>query len=505
LYPSAETGSQRSDTFGASPDRPRRPQYELPLPPSGRFPAGAPEHLAAAALPESLLVRSVLWFCRLRWVVAGFLAAFGAVGLFPELLPRIGLRGHPEWPLVAAGVLMLANVGFLAHGRRLRSAAARGVEANLWAQIVVDLLVLTVVVHYVGSLETYAAFAYLLHIVLACIFFPRSRSLVVTAIACVLYVGCVALEQAGVIPPAGIYADAALRGQIARTPGALLLNVSLATATWVVVWYLASRLSAMVRERDEELAATNRRLVEAQEEKTRHMVRTTHELKAPFAAIDANVQLLLKGHCGPLPGQAYEVVERIATRCRLLAVQIQEVLQVANLRAASREPPRRVQLDLVTLLRWCLGQVRPVAEEREVVLEEDLRPSRIDAVEDHMKMLFSNLLRNAVRYSHGGGRVLVRCAADGAGGAAVTVEDHGIGIPPDKLPRIFEPHYRTDEAVRHYKESTGLGLAIVQQVAETHGIRVRVESAPGAGTKFTLTFPSAQPDRGPEGGRPWPI
>ncbi|MHC4536828.1 MAG: ATP-binding protein [Planctomycetota bacterium] len=67
--------------------------------------------------------------------------------------------------------------------------------------------------------------------------------------------------------------------------------------------------------------------------------------------------------------------------------------------------------------------------------------------------------------------------------------DNGIGIQPDKLPHIFEEHYRTNEAVQHNKESSGLGLAIVKNVAELYGIRIRVESRFGSGTKFELKFP----------------
>jgi signal transduction histidine kinase len=72
----------------------------------------------------------------------------------------------------------------------------------------------------------------------------------------------------------------------------------------------------------------------------------------------------------------------------------------------------------------------------------------------------------------------------------VAIADEGIGIAPDKLPHIFEEHYRTKEAVRHNKESSGLGLSIVRNVAEIYGIHIRVESCVGSGTKFELTFPT---------------
>lgn len=504
-----ETASAGGRDSATQPDTPEQMfRYELPLGAGGAASAEAGAGRIPAGVPRPLLLQSILWFCRLRWVVTVGLAAFGVVCWPDNLLPRIGLKSHPHWPFVAAAVLAVANTVFLVHARRheRRSATVR-LELNLWAQIAVDLLVLTVVVHYMGSLETYVAFAYLFHIVLVCIFFPRLRSFAVAAMACCLYAACVILEETGVVPPASIYADDALRQLIARIPGAWALNLVWAMVTWILVWYMASRLSAMVRRRDSELARTNRRLVEAQEEKARHIVRTTHELKAPFAAIDANAQLLLKGHCGPISGRARSVVLRIVARSERLARQIQEMLQMADLGSGSPGSRVRTELDLAEVLRWCIGQIRPVAEEREVVLVQDLQAARAVAAEDHMKMLFSNLLSNAVVYCHRGGRVEVRCVQPPDGCPTVTVADSGIGISPEKLPHVFDPYYRAEEAVRHHGESTGLGLTIVRHIAEAYGIRVRVESAPGVGTAFTLRFEgTAEHDEYPaEGDRRWRI
>lgn len=473
-------------------------EYELPLEASIRV-SPTPSDGRAGDLPESLLLRNVVWFCRLRWAVVGLFVAFGLAGLFPELLTRLGVRPHREWPFVVAALLAASNLAYLWHARLLsRAARPRGPRANLWAQIVVDLLILTVAVHYVGSLETYVAFTYLFHIVLACIFFPRSWSLAVTALAGALYVACVALESLGVVPAAGINADPTLRDHMQRMAGWTMLNVLAAIVTWFVVWYLASRLSEMVRLRDAKLAQTNRRLLAAQEEKARHMLHTTHELKAPFAAIHANVQLLQKGHCGDLSDDAQDVLARIGSRCRRLAGQIQEMVQLANLRSTDGDALRWQAIDLAKLLEWCVAQARPVAEERQVVIEAQLESAPILAVADHVKILVANLLANAVTYSHPGGRVRVACAAAPDDSPVVTIEDHGIGIAPEKLPHIFEEYYRTDEAVRHNKESTGLGLAIVQHVAQAHGIRVRVHSTPGVGTRVTLCFPT--PGHGPQSG-----
>jgi two-component system phosphate regulon sensor histidine kinase PhoR len=127
--------------------------------------------------------------------------------------------------------------------------------------------------------------------------------------------------------------------------------------------------------------------------------------------------------------------------------------------------------------------------------------------EDHLKMLFVNLLSNAVNYSHRNGQVGIRCFQGPDSEPVVTISDNGIGIPAEKLHRIFDEHYRTKEAVQHNKESSGLGLAIVKHVAELNKIRIRVESCPTFGTKFELTFPSVDTNSETmtKGETKWPI
>jgi len=464
--------------------------YELPLP-SGRAP-GPGAAAARSPLPEPMLLENVRWFCRLRWAAVGMLGTFGILGLFPNVLEAVGLHASADWPLIAAGALAAGNLGFQGLARAAGgSASPRHARLNLWGQIIFDLVILTGVVHSVGSTATNIPFAYLFHIVLACIFLSRIESLAVTLLACALYTACVTAEVSGLMSLHPLYAADAMRERMADAPWVTLWNLGLALGIWLTVWYLACHLSALVRKRDRELAETNRRLEAALEERSKHMLRTTHELKAPFAAIHATTQVLLDGQCGPLPEEAMVFIRRISTRCRRLATEIQEMVQLANLRSESQGAMTMAALDVAEALRWCLAQVQPLAEERRVQFQTDIRPARLVGVEDHLKMLFSNILGNAVAYSHEGGRVFVRSAPAPGGGAQVEIEDQGIGIPPDKLPHIFDEYYRTDEAVRHNKQSSGLGLAIVRHVAETHGIRIRVESRPGAGTAFRVRLPPA--------------
>jgi len=109
---------------------------------------------------------------------------------------------------------------------------------------------------------------------------------------------------------------------------------------------------------------------------------------------------------------------------------------------------------------------------------------RLRAREADLETALFNLLDNAVRFSPSGVAVEVDVAS-GPSAVRVAVRDHGPGISPANLPRIFDRFFTTDAD----RDGTGLGLAIVKTVVEAHGGKIAVESAPGKGATFTVTLP----------------
>lgn len=501
--------------------------YELPLTEELSASSGEDQNrdgkTSERPLSQALLAQNVSWFCQVRWLVIAILVSYGILGFFPSLVNYFGLRTPGVWPFVTAAILTISNLVFLYFARQAagsKTAPGQSEEVrpagiassdkagprrslgmlsstttmvNLWGQIIADLLVLTAVVYFVGSMETSVAFAYLFHIVVSCVFFRRGWSLIVTFTAIGMFAACILAEYVlKIVPPMSIFTQVPLNPNEPSVLIVLGLNFFLTIAIWIAIWYLASHLSSAVRQRDFELAETNRRIVAAQEERSRHMLATTHQLKAPFAAIYSNAQLLEGGYCGKVPDEAMQIVQRISARCRRLTAEIQEMLQLANLSSTSQDALPRTRIVSTDLLLWCLSQVDPVAREHGVTFKTDIRPVALFGAEDHFKMLLNNLLSNAVVYSHRNGQVHISCRREPSGEAVITISDNGIGIAEDKLPHIFEEHYRTKEAVQHNKESSGLGLAIVKHVAEMYRIRIQVQSRLGSGTQFQLTFPAEQ-------------
>src|SRR5690606_7159785 len=127
-------------------------------------------------------------------------------------------------------------------------------------------------------------------------------------------------------------------------------------------------------------------------------------------------------------------------------------------------------------------------ERQQTIVTEVDADLRLRGAPSELHSAFANLVSNAVRYTQDGGRIVVRWYADDAG-AHFEVEDNGIGIEPQHLPRLTERFYRVESDRSRASGGTGLGLAIVKHVLQRHGASLRIDSQPGRGSRFTCDFP----------------
>ena len=212
----------------------------------------------------------------------------------------------------------------------------------------------------------------------------------------------------------------------------------------------------------------------------------SHELKTPLAAIRGYAETLREGALDDPPASR-RFVERILAQCARLQALLDDLLTLSRLESVEQTPSCE-PVDLDGLARRAVELMTPSAAQSGVALEVSGAGGAVLGDPDGLERLLLNLLDNAIKYNRPQGRVDVRLSSlDGA--AEIVVEDHGIGIAPEALPRIFERFYRVDKGRSRDQGGTGLGLAIVKHVAQTHGGRVEVESELGRGTRFRVTLP----------------
>ncbi len=229
-------------------------------------------------------------------------------------------------------------------------------------------------------------------------------------------------------------------------------------------------------------------LSEAQARERRFTADVAHELRTPLTAI-VNEASLLGEHLDRMPPEAQRPAELLVEDVKRLRDLVEDLMEISRLDAGT-QPVRLERVDLGSLvgaaIRARAWQSRIRLESEEVVLETD--PRRVERI-------VANLAGNALE--HGGRDVSVRVGRDGVG-AFVEVADHGPGIAAEDLPRLFERFYKADPARTGH--GTGLGLAIALENARLLGGDIEVRSEAGAGSRFTLRLPVAEPLHDGEGG-----
>ncbi|HNB24276.1 MAG TPA: HAMP domain-containing sensor histidine kinase [Candidatus Melainabacteria bacterium] len=214
----------------------------------------------------------------------------------------------------------------------------------------------------------------------------------------------------------------------------------------------------------------------------------SHELKTPVATIQITAENLaddLK--------EDEDLSERLAIITRntdRMSNLVSDMLTLAKMEVAQSEP-KLVKLNLKDILSRQYDDFTPrfQAGEKELALQLSEAPAIMGDAES-LNHLFSNLIENALKYSEKGASVKVNLKSRD-GKACVVVEDTGLGIPKDSIPRLFDRFYRVDKKAARAKGGTGLGLSIVKTIADMHHAAIEVASTEGKGTSFTVTFPAA--------------
>jgi two-component system, OmpR family, sensor histidine kinase SenX3 len=212
----------------------------------------------------------------------------------------------------------------------------------------------------------------------------------------------------------------------------------------------------------------------------------SHELKTPAATIQATAETLRRA-----AEDDPEAIPRFASQLEKEAVRLSRI--VADLLDLSRLESGSTLDDAVSLaatVREEIQRLEGAARGAGVTLEvETAEVRQLTGSQRDIALLVRNLIDNAIRYSHEGGRVHVEVGSSDDE-VSILVRDSGVGIPTRDIPRIFERFYRVDRARSRETGGTGLGLAIVKHVVENHSGRIDVESELGRGTTFLVTFPS---------------
>jgi two-component system phosphate regulon sensor histidine kinase PhoR len=217
----------------------------------------------------------------------------------------------------------------------------------------------------------------------------------------------------------------------------------------------------------------------------------SHELRSPLTAIKGYVETILEN--GKLQrNKSEEFLQIILRHADRMSKLVDDLLMLSKLESVESDVAT-TEIDLRDLLLHVADQFRNLLEKEKIELRLSI-PNQLPKIRGsvtEIETVFENLIDNAIKYG-ARGKLLEITASELMSEVQVAVADHGMGIPVDDQPRIFERFYRVDKGRSRSLGGTGLGLSIVKHIVQRHGGRVWVESELGNGARFCVAFPQNQ-------------
>ncbi len=233
----------------------------------------------------------------------------------------------------------------------------------------------------------------------------------------------------------------------------------------------------------------NERLEHLDRLRNQYLRNVSHEFRTPLTVIRGyGEHLMTEG--SPPDGSISEVMRVIVESCDQIIDMVDTLIEVSRI---EEEGARSLALQSVDLRDVAAASVDPLrlrAAKKGIELELEFPPEpvRVHGDPTLLDHLVRKLVDNALKYSDAGGRVVVRGRSEGPFGT-LEVQDTGVGIPPEHIPRIFEKFYMVDGGLTRRRRGAGVGLYLAREIVRLHHGSIDVESRPGEGSVFRVRLP----------------
>lgn len=366
-------------------------------------------------------------------------------------------------------------------GEILRKRIARFTKV----QINIDLIILTLMLHYGGGATNPFILYYFFHTILSSILLSRSWAYIEASVAVILLSGMTALEGYGIIPHYNLF----IPGYYSTTIFIFGMIFATTSALYIAV-YMATSIMERLRMHQFQLEKSLDEQRRLEEEKSRFLDVVAHDLKSPIATIETMINSILAVHKDNITPEVKKILERIPERTQDLIRFIQDILEFSHIRKIDQLKNKFKPLNFLPIVTATLEMYMEQALDKNIKMTVQSEPNipSISGSKDHLERMVANLISNAIQYTLDNGSVTVKVTSENDE-IVLTVADTGIGIPEHARLDIYNEFFRADNAKKFTHSGTGLGLSITKAIVEQHGGTISFHSEEGEGTAFTVRLP----------------
>ena len=423
----------------------------------------------------------LMWYVNLRWI-----AIIGIVFAVPIADKMLNLMIGFNEILNVAIILMCVNIIYFFITRHLKFKDEYQELAFAEAQILIDLILLSFVVHFAGGIGNPFFFLYIVQVIFSGILFPGFVLPYVNAfVAAFLLTVWTIIEHAN---PGGNYI---LRNE----PISLSLILTSLAAFYIINFsgiYIINNFMMGYRALKRTIDEKNALLEKSIKDRNKAFRFASHELKSPMIAIQSTLEVVKSLYAEELRKEVRDMVFKAEKRSSQVIDMIKEMIAVTQYNLKIEKPI----IETVKLDDWLYSIVKQynafaVNKKIELVYHHLKEDVLVNIDTNGFERVAGNLVNNALRYTKEGGKVTVTpFFIEEKFGFAV--KDTGIGIPKEDLNKIFEEFYRSKNAKETEQLGTGLGLSLVKEIVQFYSGEISVNSELGKGSEFIVIIPLEQ-------------
>ena len=425
------------------------------------------------------------WFIRIRWFAFFILiiSSYIVKHLFNVSIQEISIY-------ILSIILFALNVIHTIILRRITKKEGGKIIARIKEeihfQIITDLIVLTLIIHYSGGIENPLILFYFLHMIIASSIFSTLVSYLYVAFAILLAALLGLLECYSFIPHYPM--EGFINHDLYKNTLYVFGTGFVFTCTSVLVVSLAHMIISRSIKSEETYVKTNIELENKDKLKNEYVLRVTHDIKGHVAAILSCIDVIRSKIAGPLNEVQEEFANRTFERTELLSGFVKNLLNLTTKRL--KHVNEYEEFMFIDLINKVVTPIQILSKDKSIDFNiyVDKSINIITGNPFTIEELYSNLLLNAVKYTPSNGHISLT-VKNRLNHIITEISDSGIGIPKEELSKVFDEFYRATNVPKDIKTGSGLGLSIVKQIVENHNGRISVSSELGVWTKFTIILP----------------
>jgi len=434
---------------------------------------------------KSREIISIYWLIKLRWISTAFIIL---VTILAKYFLQISIQDKQIY--ILCFILILLNFSSYLYVKGILfkriERSLKSDKAVINFQISTDLIILTFLLHFSGSIENPFIIVYIFHMILASVMLSVTESIIQTSCALILLGLLVFLEFFEIIP------HYRLEGFVDHS---LYLNAKYLGLTGLVfigasytVLYMTNFIVGQLKTFERINRIANLSLLKKDEIKNKFVLRLTHDLKSHIYTIQSLLSVLRSNIYGKLEATQEELTNRAYNRTVLISTFIKDLLNLTEMQLSDKFEMK--EFSLTKSVRELEYQMRKNAKSKSIDINVYIDDS-VDIIcgnQFSIEQLLANLLNNAIKYTNEKGQVNLD-VKDNVNNVLIEITDTGIGIPKVAATKIFNEFFRAENAKVLTRDGAGMGLSIVQEIVKKHNGNIWFDSKENIGTTFYVLLP----------------